>query len=113
MKKIILSCAAALAMYAMVSCSSGADKIKDIYKDGTEQLKKCDGDTEKRNEIIKDTQAKVADAMKDMGTSDAVEISKDEGVVGAIKEFNEAAGNDVMKSAEDAASEMQKKMQGM
>ncbi len=112
MKKIILSFAAAMAMFAMVSCSSNADKIKDIYKDGTEQLKNCDGDTEKRNEIIKDTETKVADVIKDMG-ADALKLADNDEVVNAKTEFLEAAGNDIQKSAEDAAAEMQKKMKGL
>lgn len=90
MKKFILSCAAAVAMFAMVSCSSPKDKTLSIYKDATEQLKEAKGDKEKSQKIVDETMDKFQDLLKEMEPSEIAEVTSDAEVQKATEEYTNA-----------------------
>ncbi len=98
MKKLILSCAAAFAIFAMVSCSGKAGKLADIYKDATEQIKAANGDVSKQMEIQKETAEKVTEITKDMNASDLLKLADNEEYKAAYLEYTKAVGGGIMEA---------------
>lgn len=89
MKKFILSCATAVALFLMVSCSSNTSKAIDILENGTEQLKEAKGDRNKLSEIYKDTKDQLKELTKDLDSEDCKKIGDDEDYKKAEKTFKD------------------------
>lgn len=101
MKKLILTCVAAMGIF-MVSCSSSpADKAIKIMNDGTEQIKKADGDPAKIMEIGVEVMKQAMDLEKDLTDEQKKEIEENPDVKKATEEFQKAceeAGQKAMQN---------------
>lgn len=90
MKKVILTCVAAMGIF-MISCSSSpSDKVIKIMNDGTEQIKKADGDPAKIMEIGVDVMKQAMELEKELTDEQKKEIEEDPDVKKATEEFQKA-----------------------
>lgn len=97
MKKFILSCASAFALFALVSCSGNTGKAIDILEEGTEQLKEAKGDRDKLHDIYSETHDKLKDLTKDLDAQECVKIADDEDYKKAEKEFRDTYNEEFKK----------------
>lgn len=90
MKKIILTCVAAMGIF-MVSCSSNpADKVVKLMDKATEQVKDANGDPSKIMEISANVLKEANDLQKDLTPEQLEEISNNPDVQKATEKFQEA-----------------------
>ncbi|MCM1004957.1 MAG: hypothetical protein NC402_01520 [Prevotella sp.] len=98
MKKIILSFAAALCIFAMTSCGSPASKVAGYMNDATEQIKAANGDEKKIQEAVDECTKKCEEVTKDMSEEEQAKLLEDKEVQEAMGDYMAATLGAAFKS---------------